>query len=37
MQCASGSTAYLHYTLFPAPDHFLLANLEPKRLVSITR
>lgn len=28
---------YLHYTLFPASDHFLLADLEPERLVPVTR
>lgn len=27
--------AYLHYTLFPASDHFLLADLEPERLVPV--
>lgn len=34
---SQSSPAYLHYTLFPASDHFLLANLEPERLVSVTR
>jgi hypothetical protein len=28
---------HLHYTLFPASDHFLFANLEPKRLVPVAR
>lgn len=34
---SSSSVAYLHYTFFPASDHFLLADPESERLVSITR
>lgn len=36
VQCASTSSAHLDYTFFPASDHLLLANLEPKWLVSVT-
>lgn len=36
-QYAPGSPAYLHYPLFPASDHFLLANLEPERFVPVAR
>lgn len=28
--------SYLHYSLFPASDDFLLADLEPERFVPVT-